>query len=89
MPWLTCQGSVEAFTHWGADASLLTQHLEGRLASSDSLWMAVRVLFVVFPSADESLRDICTFAFVASHLFSAGGHHSSAVFNILCLVERL
>ena len=29
------------------------------------------------------------FAFFASHLFSAGGRHSSAVKELLCLIERL
>ena len=67
-PWLTCQGSVEASTRGGADASLLAQQLDGRLALADSLWMAVRICLAVIPSADESLRDLGTFDFVASHL---------------------
>ena len=51
--------------------------------------MAVRIRLAVIPSADEALRDLGTFAFVASHLFSAGGHHLSAVAEILRLIERL
>ena len=38
---------------------------------------------------EEALRNLGTFAFVASHLFSAGRRHSSAVAEILCLIERL
>ena len=71
-PWLTRQGLVEASTRGGADASLLAQQLDGRLASADSLRMAARICLAVIPSADEALRDLGTFAFVASHLFSAG-----------------
>ena len=57
----------------GADASLLEQQLDGRLASADSLRMTARIRLAVIPSADEALRDLGTFAFVASHLFSAWG----------------
>ena len=72
-PWLTRQGSVEASTRGGADASLLAQQLDGRLASAEFLRMAARIRLAIIPSADEALRDLGTFAFVASHLFSAGG----------------
>ena len=51
--------------------------------------MAVRVRLVVIPSADKELRDLSTFAFVASHLFYAIGRHLSTVAEILCLVEKL
>ena len=50
-PWLTRQGTVEASTCGGADASLLAQQLDGRLALADSLrtaatvWLAA-ILFV-------------------------------------------
>ena len=50
--------------------------------------MAARIRLAVIPSADEALRDLGTFAFVASHLFSAGGRHSSAVAELFRLVER-
>ena len=72
-PWLTRHGSVEVSTHGGADASLLAQQLDGRLALADSLRMATRIRLAVIPSADEALCDLGTFAFVASHLFSTGG----------------
>ena len=75
-PWLTRQGTVEASTRGGADASLLAQQLDGRLASADSLRTAARVRLAAIPSAEESLRDLGTFAFFASHLFSAGRRHS-------------
>ena len=79
MPWLTRQGSVEASTRGGADASLLAQQLDGRLVSADSLRMAARISLAIIPSADEALCDLGTFAFVALHLFSAGG--GSATFQ--------
>ena len=88
-PWLTRQGSVEASTPGGADASLLAQQLDRRLASADSLRMATRVCLDVIPSADEELCDLGTFAFVASHLFFAGGHHLSAVAKLLRLIGGL
>ena len=51
--------------------------------------MAARVRLAVIPSADKALRDLGTFDFVASHLLSAGGHHSSAVAELLHLIGRL
>ena len=87
-PWMTRQGSVEASTHGGAEASLLAQQLDGCLVSSESLRMAARVRLAVIPSVEEVLFDIDTFAFVASHLFSTGGHHLSAVADLLCIIER-
>ena len=86
---MTWQGTVEASTRGGADASLLAQQLDGRLASADSLRTAARVRLAAIPSAEEALRDLGTFAFVASHLFSAGGRHSSAVAELLRLIEIL
>ena len=53
MPWMNCQGPFEASTNGGADASLLAQQLDRRLASADSLRMAARVRLAVIPSADE------------------------------------
>ena len=89
MPCLTRQGSVEASTCGGADASLLAQQLDGRLASAESLRMAGRVRLAVITSADEALRDLGTFAFVVLLLFSTGGRHSSAVADLLRLTESL
>ena len=88
-PWLTWQGTVKAPTRGVADASLLARQLDGRLESADSLRTAARVRLAAIPSAEEALRDLGTFAFVASHLFSAGGRHSSAVAELLRLIERL
>ena len=82
-PWLTRQGMVEASTRGGADASLLAQQLDGRLALVESPRTAARVRLAAIPSAEEALRDLGTFSFVASHLFSAGGRHSSAVAELL------
>ena len=88
-PWLTPQGTVETSTRGGTDASLLAQQLDGRLASADSLRTAARVRLAAIPSAEEALRDLGTFAIVASHLFSVGERHSSAVAELLRLIERL
>ena len=51
--------------------------------------VAVRVRLAVIPSVDEAFHDLGTLTFVASHLFSAGGRHSSAVADLLRLIERL
>ena len=51
--------------------------------------MAARVPLSVTLSADEALRDLGTFVFVLSHLFSAGRRHSSSVADILRLIKRL
>ena len=88
-PWLTRQGTVEASTRGGEDTSLLAQQLDRRLASADSLRTAVQVHLAAIPSAEEALCDLGTFAFVASHLFSAGGRNSTAVAELLRLIERL
>ena len=88
-PWLTRQGLVEASTHGSADASFLAQQLDGRLALADSFRMAARVRLAIIPSADEALYNLGKLAFVALHLFSVGGRHSSAVAGLLRLIERL
>ena len=88
-PWLTHQGSVEASTRGGSDASLLAQHLDGRLTSADSLRMAVRVLLAIILSAYKALFGLGTFAFVTSHLFYVGRRRSSDVAKLLRLIERL
>ena len=86
---MTRQGTVEASTREGADALLLAQQLDGRLASADSLRTAARICLSCILSADEALRDVGPFSFVALHLFSAAGRHASAVAEILRLIERM
>ena len=51
-PWLTRKGTVKASTRGGVYASLLSQHLDGRLASADSLQAAARVRLDAIPSAE-------------------------------------
>ena len=50
------------------------------------MWMAARVRLSVIPSMDEALRNLSTFAFVALHLLSMSGRHSSVIADILRLV---
>ena len=88
-PYLTCQVLAKASTFGGADASPLAQKLDGCLASTESLRMAARVCLAVIPSADKALHNLSTFSFVASHLFSVGRCHLSAVTKLLRLIERL
>ena len=59
------------------------------MASAEYLQTALRVLLDAIPSVEEALRDLGTFAFVALHIFFAGGWHSLAVVDILCLIESL
>ena len=80
---------VKASTCGGADASLLDQHLDGRLALTDSLHTSARARLACILSAEEAFRDLGTFAFVVLHLFSAGGWHSSAIAKLLRLIKRL
>ena len=75
-PWMTCQGTIEASTCEREDASILEQHLDGQLGSLESLWIATRAHLACTPSADEALRELVTFAFVALHLFSAAWRHA-------------
>ena len=63
----------------GVDASILVQQLYGSLSLADSLGMATRVCLATIPSVGEVLQVLGTFSFVASHLFSAGGRHLSAI----------
>ena len=72
-----------------ADASLLSQQLEGRLASADYLQTAVRFRLAAILYAEEAICDIGTFAFAALQIFSAGGRNLSAVAELLCFIERL
>ena len=88
-PWITHQGMIEALNYEGADASLLAQQLDGRMASSDYLLKAAQVCLDCIPSADEALCNLGTFAFVASHLFSTEGKHTSAVTKLLSLIGIL
>ena len=88
-PWLTRQGLVETSTRGGADASLLAQQLDRCLELADSLQMAATARLDVIPSTDKALRDLGTFAFVTSHLFSVGGIHLSAVADLICLIEMV
>ena len=48
-----------------------------------------RFRLAVILSADEALRNLGTFAFVASHLFSAGRCHLSDFAELIRLIERL
>ena len=86
---LTSQGTVEASTCGGADASLLAHQIYGRLASADSLRTDARVRLAAILSVEEALFDLGTFSPVASHLFSAGGRHLSTVTELLRIIERL
>ena len=56
---------------------------------ADYLRMAVRVHLAIILSADDGLRVLGTFAFVASHLLSVGRHQSSSVAELLRLIDRL
>ena len=88
-PWLTIQGTVEASTRGGADASLLAQQLDRCLASADSLQTAARVRLATIPLAEEALRDLGTLSLVSLHLFSAGRRHSYAVVELLRIIKSL
>ena len=72
---MTLQGTVEAATLEGADASLLVQQLDKHLALAYSMKTAARVRFDAILSAVEALRDLAMFAFVGLHLFSVGRLH--------------
>ena len=51
--------------------------------------MTTRVRLAAIPFADEALRDLGTFTFIMSHIFSVGGHHLSDVSKLLRLIGRL
>ena len=70
---MTRQGIEEVLTHGGSNASLLEKLMDGWLASEDSLRTANQVRLSVILSVDEALRDLGTFAFMASHPLSAVG----------------
>ena len=73
----------------GLDSSLLLQQLYIQLTLSYTLWISAMVCLMLIPNADEVLHGLGTFAFVISHLFTAGGRHAKMVTDLLCLVERL
>ena len=87
--WLNLHGTVEEATHGVADASLLSQQLCRHLASEYSLWTAVRVRLAAIPSTEEDIQYLGMCSFVALYLLFVGGRHSSAVAELLCLIERL
>ena len=89
MPWMTRQGTVEAFTCGGADAYLLEKDMDGRLVSAEFLRKSARVRLACILSADEALHNLVTVSFVASQLFSVARRHASAVAELLCIVDRL
>ena len=51
--------------------------------------MDTRVRLAVISSMDKALRNLGTFAVVALHLFSVGGRHSSAITELLRLIDRM
>ena len=88
-PWLKHQVLLEASNHGGSNASLLAQQLDGRLASVDSLQIDARFRLAVILSADKALLNLGTFAFVVSHLLSAGRRHSYGFAELIRIIERL
>ena len=81
------QGTVEASTCGGMDASLLSQKVEGSLAPAEYLQTATMLCLDVIQSVYDALHDLGTFAFVASYLFSAGGRHLSDFTELLLLIR--
>ena len=77
------------YTVEGVDASLLEQQLDRRLALAESLQMDARIRLAAIPSVDKTIHGLGTFYFVDLHLLSLGGRHSSAVADILRLIERI
>ena len=73
----------------GEDTSHLDQHLDRRLASPYYLQTATRVCLEDIFSVYDVLHDPGTFAFFASHLFSAGRRQPSAVVELLGLIVKL
>ena len=71
------------------EASLLTKHLDGRLASADYLQTDAWYHLADIPSLDEAFCDLGTFNFILLHLFSAGVRHAAAVTDLLWIIEIL
>ena len=86
---MTHQGTVEALNCIGLGASLLLQHMDFRMASSDYLLTNARVCLVVILFVGEVLSDLGNFAFVALHLFFAGRRYGAAVAELLRIIEML
>ena len=59
------------------------------MASTFSFLKTAQVLLEVIPSADEALRNLGTFAFVALHIFSTVGRHVTAFMELLFIIEVL
>ena len=73
------QGTVEASTCRGWDASLIAYHMDTRLAFVDFLWTATWVTLSVILSMDEAIHDLGTFTFVVVPFLSVGGEtHTSS-----------
>ena len=72
-PWMTCQGMVRELTCRGLDAFILAQHLDGQMTSADPLRTSAQVHLAVVLSANEVIRDLGNFDFVAPYLLSMGG----------------
>ena len=87
--YLTRQGTADKSTHGGVDASLLAQHLDRHLDSAESLRTAGRVRLYAISFVDEALHNLGTLAFIALHLFSTCGRHSSTVVELLRIIEKL
>ena len=51
--------------------------------------MDAKYCLAAIPPTNEVLRDLGMFAFATSYLLSPGGRHSSAVMELLRLIERL
>ena len=58
-------------------------------ALSDSLQTSDMVLLAAILYVDEALCDLGMFAFVVSYFFLEDGHHSSAIAELIFLIERL
>ena len=80
---------VRGVNPWGCQRLPPGSAVGRRLASADSLQIDARFRLAFILSADEALRDLGTFAFVASYLLSAGRRHSSAFAELIRFIERL
>ena len=86
---MTRQVMVETSTCGGSDASLLYHQLDRRLMSEESLWTSVRFRMAAIPSAEEALLNLGMFDLVVLHLFYMGWRHSSAIADLLRIIEIL
>ena len=60
-PLMTLQGTLEASTHGESYASLLAHHMDGQLASVESLQTAAQVHLALILSVDEVFRNLKPF----------------------------